>query len=466
MRFQGAAAKALIYIKYLTHSDETSLFPSSRFGASTRPMTRPRVLLLAERCNPEQPSLPIVGYKYARALSEYADVTLVTQIRNKVAIERAANFEAPIHYVDTEWVARPLLKLASRLRGNSELAWSTQTIVNYPTYIAFELQAWAQFKKRIRAGEFDLVHRITPMTPTWPSPMAGRGGVPFVIGPLNGNLDWPDAFRAELKREREGLRRFRDFYKYMPYARSTQRRSTCLLAAFQHTIDDLQAANPSRIVPFPEVGFDPEIFHSRREKAPFSGSGPFEFLYAGRLVPYKLPELPIRTFAASERLRQHKLTIVGAGPEMPRLEALVAEHGLQNVVTFEGGKSQAEVADAMRRADAFVFPSIRELGAGVVVEAMATGILPIVTDYGAPADLCANGRGVKVPLAGLDDLIEANRIAMEACLDAPEKHAAMTEVAKTYASENYTWAAKAEYTVKLYDAVMAGEDLTRFREYA
>ena len=34
-----------------------------------------RVLILADDCNPDWPSLPIVGYKFARAIAEYADAS-------------------------------------------------------------------------------------------------------------------------------------------------------------------------------------------------------------------------------------------------------------------------------------------------------------------------------------------------------------------------------------------------------
>jgi glycosyltransferase involved in cell wall biosynthesis len=46
-------------------------------------------------------------------------------------------------------------------------------------------------------------------------------------------------------------------------------------------------------------------------------------LFVGRLVPYKLPEVVVRAFAASPILQQHKLVIVGEGPESPRLERLL-----------------------------------------------------------------------------------------------------------------------------------------------
>ena len=419
---------------------------------------RPRVLILAENCNPEWPSLPIVGYKYARALTQVAEVTLATHVRNRPNIEKANDSELAgrVTFIDNEWIARPLYNVAKLLRGGTQVAWSTNQIMAYLPYLAFERQALRHFRPQLKAGGFDIVHRITPMSPTLPSYAAGRTAQPFVIGPLNGNLAWPEAYRGEQKREREGLRRLRDIYRYLPYSRSTFTKSAAILAAFPHTIADLPAALADRIVDFPEIGFDQDLFHPGDRAAPFSGTGPKHFLFAGRLVPYKVPEAAVRAFAGSDVLKSHVLHILGDGPELPRLQAIVAEAGAGDRILFEGRKSQAEVAEAMRRADAFVFPSIRELGAGVVIEAMACGTLCIVTDYGAPGHLAAGERGVRVPLRPLDGLVEGYRAAMEGCIAAPDRQAAIAAAGRDWAHAHFTWAAKAAHTAPIYADVLAG----------
>ena len=425
----------------------------------------PRVLLLAESCNPEWPSLPIVGYKYARALSRAADVTLVTHPRNREAIDKAGDFEAPIAYIDNEWIAAPMFRFATWLRGGDEVAWSTSQIMSYPPYVAFEYQALKRFRADLKAGAFDIVHRITPMSPTLPSYIAGRMAQPFVIGPLNGNLDWPKAFRGEQKREREGLRNLRNLYRYLPYARRTFTRADAIMAAFRHTIDDLPESVLPRTVSFPEIGFDPEIFHDTNRAVPFAGSGPKRFLFAGRLVPYKVPEAAVRAFAGSEALKGHVLDILGDGPEMPRLRAMVAEAGAEDRVIFHGRKTQGDVARAMRAADAFVFPSIRELGAGVVIEAMATGTLCIVTDYGAPGDLAADDRGIRVALQPMEGLVRDYRAAMEAAIATPERSAETAARGRAYAWDQFTWEAKARNTIEVYEALLTKQPLEHVAPY-
>jgi glycosyltransferase involved in cell wall biosynthesis len=428
-------------------------------------MTRPKTLILAEDCNPEWPSLPVVGYKYARSIGKYCDVTVVTHIRNKENIEKRNKEGVQFEYIDNEYIASPMYKLAKVLRGGTEVAWSTNMIMAYLPYVEFERQVLKRFRSDLRNGAFDVVHRVTPMSPTLPSYIAGRVPQPFVIGPLNGNLAWPAAYRTEQRREREGLRKLRDLYRYLPFARSTYRDAACVFAAFQHTIDDIDAADPAHVVPFPEIGFDREMFYPDREKAPYAGDRPYRFLFAGRLVPYKVPEAAVRAFAESEALRPHVLHVVGEGPEGDRLKKIVADAGAGDRILFEGRKSQAEVAAFMRRCDAFVFPSVRELGAGVVIEAMASGMVCLVTDYGAPGDLAANGRGVRVPLQPMDGLVRGYRAAMEACVVYPQKHAALAVKALAYATTFYDWDAKAAYTRRIYDALLAGKPLTAFTDY-
>lgn len=430
------------------------------------PRRRLRVLVLAEQCNPEWPSLPIVGFKYARALSEFCDVVVVTQVRNEAAIRRHVPQDTSsleFVFLDTEYVAAPMHRLAAFIRGDPEAAWSTGMMMAYLPYLEFERQAWRQFRHALRAREFDLVHRITPMSPTLPSYIAGRGPIPFVIGPLNGNLDWPPQFAAEQKREKERLRVLRDAARFLPYARRTWRRSDLVLAAFQHTAEDLTTVPPDRLVMFPEVGYDETIFYppDHLTGAPVASAqepdAPLTFLYAGRLVPYKLAEVAIRAFAGSEVLRhRHRLRLVGDGPEMDRLRRLVAESGAQDSITFEGRLDQAGVAQAMRESEVLVSPSIRELGAGVVVEAMACGLMCLVVDYGGPADLIGPGRGHKVAMAGLDDLVVAFRTQMERTAS-PEGRlelAAARREAARYARDSFRWQHKAEVTEGLYRSLL------------
>ena len=410
-----------------------------------------RVLILADTCNPEWPSLPIVGYKAVHAIAKYADVVVATQVRNRENIERVGLGRAKVRYIDNEYIGRPLFKLSELLRGGTENAWTAAIALSYPTYLAFEWEVWKATRDEIRAGAFDLVHRITPMSPTLPSPMASWSPVPFVLGPLNGGLKWPPAFREELAREREWLSYVRNAYRMLPYQRSTYGKSAAVLAAFRHTIADLPKHAQANIIEFPEVGIDPEMFNQVTDRPARKRK---TILFVGRLMPYKLPEVVVRAFAEYPALHSHRLVMVGEGPERPAIEQLIRSFGLTSQVELLGWKTQTEVAALMRDADIFAFPSIRELGAGVVVEAMASGLACIVVDYGGPGTLINAGRGLKVPLGNKEQLVHSFGNALE-CLVADEHTTGhLGSVARQHAMRYYTWDVKARKMLAVYEWVL------------
>jgi glycosyltransferase involved in cell wall biosynthesis len=405
-------------------------------------------------CNPDWPSLPIFGYKFARAIANYADVVVVTQIRNKPSIDREGMGNAEVVYLDTENIAAPIYKLAVALRGGTNLGWSLQMAMNYPSYLAFEWAAWKHFRQDLQNGQFDVVHRITPVSPTLPSPMAKLSPVPFLLGPLNGNLPWPKQFMSELNRERDWVNYLRNVYKLLPYYRSTYTSAAGILAAFDHTIDDLPASVKSKTINFCELGFDPDQFNLPHR----SKQSQMTILFVGRLVPYKLPEVVVRAFASSSILQQHRLLIVGEGPERPRLESIIEEQGLTECVELTGQKSQAEVGELMRQAEIFAFPSIREVGGGVVVEAMACGMACVVADYGGPGSLVRQDCGIKIPLGDLDHLVRRFTEELEQLVTDPDRVTRLGVAAHHHAMTHYSWDAKAQKTCEIYNWVTGRQD--------
>src|SRR5687767_4939376 len=124
-----------------------------------------RVLILADSCNPEWPSLPVVGFKLCNALGNLVDADVVTQVRNRPNLEQSGMGRCKIHYVDNEYLGAPFYKLTTIMRGGDSVAWTTNIAMSYPTYLNFEWEAERAFGRLLRSGRYDLVHRVTPMSP-------------------------------------------------------------------------------------------------------------------------------------------------------------------------------------------------------------------------------------------------------------------------------------------------------------
>lgn len=416
---------------------------------------RRRVLIISEAANPEWVSVPLVGWSIAAALREHHDVHIVTQIRNREAFLRAGLTEGKdFTAIDSEAVARPVWKMAEILRMGKGKGWTMVTALSsLMSYPYFERKLWQAFGDRIRKGHFEIVHRVTPLTPTSVSSLAERcrkAGVPFVLGPLNGGVPWPKGFDAERRREREWLSYVRGFYKLSPGRARMIRSTAAIMTGSRHTASEF-AAVADRVSLIPENGIDPARFSTRVAQP---GSLPLRCAFIGRLVPYKGPDMLIE--AAEPFLRDGSVTldILGDGPMMEDLRAMVAAKGLGAAVTLHGWVDHKDLQSKLKDAQLLTFPSVREFGGGVVLEAMAVGIVPVIVDYAGPAELVVPGTGIKVPLGTRAEVVAGFRNELAGLIANPGQIPALSAAAASRAAHLFTWDRKARQIGSIYEWVL------------
>ena len=415
-------------------------------------MTRPRVLAIAEAANPDWVSVPLVGWSLAHALRTVANVHLVTHTRNRDAIMAQGYVEGrDVSFIDSDAIARPLWQLGEKLRMGQGKGWTTVQALNALAYPHFERLVWRRFGEAIMAGEFDIVHRITPLSPTISSSLArhcAKMGVPFVLGPLNGGVPWPEGFDAERRREREFLSYLRTAYKALPGRRATLRHAAAILAGSHHTASEIPERFRDKLIYLPENAVDPSRF--TRIAPPYAG-GPFRGCFIGRLVPYKGPDMLLSAGAPLLRAGRLTLDIIGDGPMMPELRRQAEDEGLDQAVTFHGWQAHDAVQDIAARCHLLTFPSIREFGGGVVLEAMALGVVPMIVDYAGPDELVTPDTGIKIPIGPRAAIIKGLRTALKQVADNPRMLDPMSIAARDRVHALFTWERKAEQVAQVYD---------------
>lgn len=107
------------------------------------------------------------------------------------------------------------------------------------------------------------------------------------------------------------------------------------------------------------------------------------FLYVGRFVGYKRPDLVVDAFAG---MPEHRLLMVGEGPLGAALEARATPN-----VSFVGTLDDERLRDLYRTARALVYPVDEDFGISMA-EAQACGTPVIGLDTGGAKDIVEDGR--------------------------------------------------------------------------
>jgi alpha-maltose-1-phosphate synthase len=417
------------------------------------PGNRLRVLLVAEACNPDWVSVPLAGWSHSQAIARLTDAHLVTHRRNLESLVGAGLREGrQFTTIGPTAIERPL-RTIGRLLGASvagNQAWTALTALSTLGYYFFEGRLWREFGPRLRRGEFDLVHRLTPLSPATPSPIARRcrrTGVPFVVGPLNGGLPWPRGFGYVRTKEREWLGFVRGAHRLMPGYRSTRADASAIIVGSRSAWSELPVPHRAKTVYIAENAVDPERFGGEVEEG---ASLPLRVAFAGRLVPIKGVDMLLEAAAPLARAGTLSLDVVGDGPEAPALRALAEREGIAPAVRFPGWVAHRQLQDRLRQSHVFGFPSIRDFGGGAVLEAMALGLVPVVVDYGGPGELVSPGSGFAVPMGRRDEIVLGLRRVLERLVADPALVRLLGRRARARVRRSFTWPVKAAQVVEVY----------------
>jgi glycosyltransferase involved in cell wall biosynthesis len=416
-----------------------------------------KVLLVIEQCNPDWVSVPLLAYRYYQEISELADVTLVTHDRNRAALEKCQEHRN-IVYISESRLMNFYYKWVEKVSAQGKINWPLYNTLSFPIYAEFDRQVYQKFKEPILAGVYDLVHVITPMIPRYPVKLVQFcARTPLLLGPVNGGVPFPKGFQAVARQENVYLNFLRVLGRYLiPGYVQTYQKATKILAGSTYTLEMLRnlfSIPDHRIELFYENGITRDFLTPVVRK---SQEGHVQLLFVGRLVPYKCADVVIEAVGSLMpyvRDRVH-LTIVGDGSEQPVLEQRAKELGIQNRVHFAGWVNQAQTVDYYRKADVFCFPSIREFGGAVVLEAMACGLPCIVVNNGGIGEYVTEETGFKIEPLSKDYLIQEMKNHIR-CLVEDENLRQSMAMHSIDRAKSFEWSEKAKKIVGIYEHMIS-----------
>jgi len=299
----------------------------------------------------------------------------------------------------------------------------------------------------IREQGIQLVHQPTPVSPKAPSFLSGFG-IPVVIGPMNGGMQFPDAFRnSESGFTRIFVAGGRLAANVMNNLIPGKKQARLLLVANQRTMEALPSGVQGEVTVVPENGVDLNIWKPRLNFLTTSSGSETRFLFIGRLDDRKRLDIALRALV---QLPGAKLEVIGDGPMRAEWSDLAGTLDLADRVHFVGWLSQHESAQRLQEATALLLPSILECGGAVVLEAMAVGTPVIATAWGGPADYLDQSCGILVDPTSEHALVLGFAKAMQKLATDRSLGERLGRAGRVRVVEEYDWEKKIDRIVGIY----------------
>jgi glycosyltransferase involved in cell wall biosynthesis len=354
-----------------------------------------------------------------------------------------------LRFIPDAWFHKLLLRLSIFLPRR--IAQSTTGLVSQLTtqYLARKI-----VRDLVAGASIDIVHQPIPVSPRFPSLMSGLG-VPVVIGPMNGGMEYPAAFRQrESFLTRAAVNIGRHLSDFVNSQLSGKKLAEVLLVANQRTRLALPSGVRGQVIELPENGVHIGTWSSSSTKSPtdLGASAKCRFVFMGRLVDWKGVDMAIE---AISRVPNAELVIIGDGPMREPWRKAAEDLHISDRVTFTGWLPQDECAPHIHSSLALVLPSIYECGGAVVLEAMASGTPVIATNWGGPADYLDGSCGFLIDPRSREAIVEGFAAAMQQLIDHPEQRDQLGAKGKQRVLEHFDWEKKIDRVLEIYRDVLA-----------
>jgi glycosyltransferase involved in cell wall biosynthesis len=404
-----------------------------------------RIIIIADNASSAFGGEAFIPLNYFRLLRDrQLDVCLLVHARNKDELkQRFASDLGRLFFVEDTILHKVLFKLGRFLPRR--LADSTTgLLIHLTTQLAQRRVLHRMAKDKI----IDVVHVPIPVSPKIPS-LSWKLKVAVVIGPLNGGMEYPSAFR-----QHQGLiaRLTMSFGRWLSglanYLVRGKREADIVLVANDRTRRALPPGIKGKIIDLVENGVDFSVWNKKAiHSEPRSA---VRCIFVGRLVDWKALDIVIEAMHRLPKDLDVTFEIVGDGEMREDWRSLSDRLGLERKVVFSGWMSQRDCAARLEQSDVFVLPSLFECGGAVVLEAMAIGLPVIATAWGGPADYIDESCGILVEPESREALVAGFAKGMSDLARSRELRNRLGRAGSYRAREYFDWDRKIDEIIDLY----------------
>ena len=372
-----------------------------------------------------------LGWNIILQLSRFNQVWILTHSQNQAAIEERTS-KSPISNAKFCYINLSSLDFLRNIHGGVQIY----------TYL-WQIKAYFVAKKLNKKIHFDVFHHATYANDWMASYIGALLPVYYIRGPGGGAHRVPKnfvkkySFRDRLAEKTRSIGQW--IFRHDPFFILGQNKAKAILVCNKESFNAMPVKWQKKAYFFPVNGISSNdfLFLKSIEK---SQSDDFLILSAGKLIKIKGFDLAIKAFKIfSEKISNAKLIIVGEGPESENLKKLTREINLSGKVVFEGWLTREKLFQKMIDCDIFLFPSLRDGGGNVVVEAMAAGRPVVCFNEAGPGFHIDEKCGIKIKAENPKQAIKDISDALEKLYFNKELREKLGVGAEKKAKREYDW---------------------------
>jgi len=388
--------------------------------------------MLAYACDPLGSGEHWLGWGWARTAAQIANVVLYTRSDSRRALEGLCDASGiELRCVDLPGIARAI----SQNFGAPGSWWRKV--------------AWAKAAAKAvarRKPEFHCVHQTTFHTFRVPF-YAASLGLPSLWGPIGGGESAPDGFgnflgsAARSEHRRDQLNRL---WLRWPSVSESLHRAGIIYVSNRTTLEFLPQFARSKCIVVPANTVRDEDLITDLPTRKHTKSE-LRLVYAGNCVATRC--LPL-VFEAMKGVDNLQLTVAGEGPALTEWKKSAATSGAS--IAFTGKLDRDRLKSLYNKADALVFPALRDSGGSALLEAMSIGLPVVCLDWGGPGEVVDADSGIKVTVHNPDQVIRDLRGAFVRLRDDTEIRARLARHGAKRTRSQFTWDSKRRLLEQTY----------------
>ncbi|MCK4649585.1 glycosyltransferase family 4 protein, partial [bacterium] len=351
-------------------------------------------------------------------------------------------------------------------------------------YWLWQIKAYLLARKLHKKFNFYLAHQITFNNDWMPNYIGAYLQIPFIWGPAGGGQKVPAVLGRELPlrvRINEIARNLlQEFWRHTPTRIIGMKKAKAVLVCNDETRKKVEKFS-NRIYNFPVNGISREDLVQRQEpklgfrdsdlEFSFQANRPnsktdqptntptdqqlFRVIFAGRFDPIKGIPLGIKAFSLFHKKYPDSIfEIIGEGPDEDRIKDIIRKLNLDNSINLIPWLIRERLLDKMQKSDVLLFPSFRDGGGAVVIEAMASGIPVICLDLAGPALHINKKCGVKIKPKSSDYIVNEMAKALELLYLNESLRVEMGKRGRKMVEENHTPEKHLRRIIEIYELVI------------